>query len=1068
MGRPGFILIFCLAFFTGFAQSSLQKEYSVRDSLVEDAMQAENYALAVGLIDEQFKLIRTEGLLDSLYHYCYNYGRAIWKTSTPEKGIRAAQLISDEVKEKDAHLLHYLQTLNDLSWLYYETGDLAGCRIVDSVYLAKCLENDDVPTEKINIAHFNQAYSYYEAGQYKLALEHFQASIDVILESGEDLTTSLSKSYNALGAMQWHLGMLDEASESYKASLALIENNTDPQIMLEKGNIIGNMALIVQDNGDFIKAREYQEQMIQIDNEVLPKIEDVYMREIAIRRISSAYVNLADIYFVLGDYSKSRNLLQLALQERKKILNANDPAIASVKEQLAFLEMESGNYALAEIEIKEYLAYCLEYFGQNSVRTAWAYKEMGILFLKLEKYEESEEYFNKAIKSQLSAGNPNGDWYLAIIYRERAMLFSETKRSKQAIADLKKSLEIFAQSRKNDNRVFVEIYLEMAEIKMKDADFSGADKDVNKALTLLSSEESLKQSAFLFPNAYYLKALLETKKGTDLALQKVAISYLEKAIEYLKEDKQSFLDEESKLILYDAHKKIFELAEDIAYALYDVTKDKKWIDDFYRFTEENRTILLRYQLQNFSALDYAGVPDSVLKKERKLTQQLLNDKNDLQEMQDIVGLERQYETLIQLIREKYPEYYALKYSDKAYTIKEVQNRLFVEDISLLIYSMTEEYVYALLIEKETAELFRMPKGNLAADIQNLNKALVQRNNKVFDSLAARLYENVFEPVQASIQQNELIIVPDEELFFLNFEILPDKVTSTPGTGKMLIHTFTISYFLSTTVAMQFRDLDEIKPGTLLTFAPGFSDRQKQDYQRSVSDSSRLDKKFLRYIQQPFAVQTAKNIAGIFSGASFIEEEADETTFKKESANYGIIHLGTHAETNQNSPLMSYLVLSKNMKNDSLDDGYLHAYEIYQMPLQAELAVLTACETGVGKQQNSEGVISLAHSFSYAGCPSIVMSLWSIDEKTSAGIISDFYHYLGEGMHKNKALRQAKLDYLANAPKELQLPYYWAGLVLLGDHNPVMIEKEFNWFGLTFVSIVLIIFLGFFFRKKLKS
>lgn len=1066
MLRYCYLLFFCTAIFSANGQQFLS-DYRERDSLIQEAINSEKYTLSVSLIKQQMDLIKQNQLFDSLYHYCYNYGRSVWKTSTPEKGIQAAQLISDEVKEKDTHLLHYLQTLNDLSWLYYETGDLAGCRLVDSIYLVKCLENKGVPIEKLSIAHFNLAYDYYEAGQYKLALEHFQASIDVILESGEELTTSLSKSYNALGAIQWHLGMLDEASESYKASLALIETNTDPKIMLEKGNIIGNMALIVQDNGDFIKAREYQEQMIHINTKALPFIEDVSLREIAIRRISSAYVNLADIYFVLGDYSKSRNLLQLALQERKKILQPNDPAIASVKEQLAFLEMESGNYAVAEIEIQKYLTYCQEYFGENSVRTAWAYKEMGILYQKIKEYDKSEVYLNNAIKSQLQAGNPDGDSYLANIYRERALLYSETNRSEKAIADLKKSMEIFSQSREKDNRMFVQIYLEMAEIKMKEADFSGAEKDVNEALTMLNGKESLKQSAFLLPNAYYLKALLETKKNSDLASQKAAMDNLEMAIQYLKNNKQTFLDEESKLILYDSHKKIFELAEDIAYSLFNTTKDEKWIEEFYQLTEENRTILLRSQLQNFSALDYAGVPDSILKQERKLTMQLLNKKDDLQEMQDIVDLERKYDALVQFIRKNYPEYYSLKYFDKTYSIQEVQNRLFKEDISLLIYSMTDEYVYALLIEKESVQLFRLPKGNITEDIQNLNKALVQRDDKVFDSLAALLYKNIFEPVQASIQQKEIIIVPDAELFFLNFEILPDRLTNTGSADKMLIHTYTISYFLSTTVAMQFKDLDEIKTGTLLTFAPGFSDIQKQNYQRSVSDSSRLDKKFLSYIQQPFAVQTARNISGIFSGAAFIEEEADETTFKNESAKYGIIHLGTHAETNQNSPLMSYLVLSKNMKNDSLDDGYLHAYEIYQMPLQAELAVLTACETGVGKQQNSEGVISLAHSFSYAGCPSIVMSLWSIDEKTSAGIISDFYRYLGEGMHKNNALRQAKLDYLATAPKELQSPYYWAGLVLLGDHNPVSIKSD-NWGQkAAIVFLVLSVFLVIIFIRRKK-
>lgn len=260
--------------------------------------------------------------------------------------------------------------------------------------------------------------------------------------------------------------------------------------------------------------------------------------------------------------------------------------------------------------------------------------------------------------------------------------------------------------------------------------------------------------------------------------------------------------------------------------------------------------------------------------------------------------------------------------------------------------------------------------------------------------------------------------------------------------------------------MQFKGLKNEGPDRLLSFAPGFTDRQKQEYAQTIKDTSQLDKKYLTYIQQPFAVQTAKQIAGIFSGTTFIEEEADETNFKKEAAKYGVIHLGTHAEINQNSPLMSHLVLSKNVVNDSTDDGYLYAYEIYQMPLHAELAVLSACETGIGKQQNSEGIISLAHSFSYAGCPSIVMSLWNIDEKTSAGIIADFYHHLSEGMHKNKALRQAKLDYLKDAPLELQSPYYWAGLVLLGDHGPVNIKSNSRWKSIALIVIVLLAILSF--------
>jgi len=527
------------------------------------------------------------------------------------------------------------------------------------------------------------------------------------------------------------------------------------------------------------------------------------------------------------------------------------------------------------------------------------------------------------------------------------------------------------------------------------------------------------------------------------------------------------LDEESKLKLYEAHEKIFELAVDVTFSLFDLLQDDKWIETFFKFTEENRTILLRNQLQSFSALDYKGVPDSILEQERTLITQLRNE--DPESMINIVDMERSYLELVETIKNNYPEYYALKYFDKTASMTEVQNQLLSDNNALLTYSISGEFVYALLIDKQLAKLFRFPVNDLKDQIKNLNNSIIRDDMKEFHTLSMSICQSLFFPIQEFLKHDELIIVPDEDLFFLNFEILPNLKNQIENQQETpLIYDYTISYLLSATVAIQFTSLQEKKSGKVLTLAPGFSDRQKKDYRQSVSDSSLLDRKYMNYIQQPFAVQTAQQIAGVFSGDAYLEDEANETTFKKESLKYGILHLGTHAEVNIKAPLMSHLALSKNT-NDSLEDGYLHAYEIYQMPLQAELAVLTACETGVGKHQNSEGVISLAHSFSYAGCPSIVMSLWNIDEKTSSGIINDFYVNLSEGMPKNHALRNAKLDFLANAPAEMQSPYYWAGLVLLGDESPVKIDKAFDWAKMGPVLIIVFVILVFvlFLRRKSK-
>jgi CHAT domain-containing protein len=173
-----------------------------------------------------------------------------------------------------------------------------------------------------------------------------------------------------------------------------------------------------------------------------------------------------------------------------------------------------------------------------------------------------------------------------------------------------------------------------------------------------------------------------------------------------------------------------------------------------------------------------------------------------------------------------------------------------------------------------------------------------------------------------------------------------------------------------------------------------------------------------------------------------------------AGNSGIIFLGTHAEMDPARPMYSRLVLSK--EGDGMNpDGYLHAYELYELDLRAQLAVLTACESGSGRFDVGEGIRSLGASFGYAGCPSLVVALWNIDEKVSAAIIGQFYYYLAQGLPKHEALRKAKLDHLAKAQDELVHPYYWAGLVLIGDVAPVQLDRP----GMAGMVVGLLVLLG---------
>jgi len=135
------------------------------------------------------------------------------------------------------------------------------------------------------------------------------------------------------------------------------------------------------------------------------------------------------------------------------------------------------------------------------------------------------------------------------------------------------------------------------------------------------------------------------------------------------------------------------------------------------------------------------------------------------------------------------------------------------------------------------------------------------------------------------------------------------------------------------------------------------------------------------------------------------------------------------------PLGSYWALTPSL--DGLDDGYLHAYELFNQRLAANLAMLTACETGLGYYRQGDGAISLAYAFEYTGCPNVLHSFWKIDDKQSTWIVSQFYTHWENPINFSSPLRKAKLDYIQKFQGELAAPYYSGVLVLTGQDGQLL-------------------------------
>jgi len=206
----------------------------------------------------------------------------------------------------------------------------------------------------------------------------------------------------------------------------------------------------------------------------------------------------------------------------------------------------------------------------------------------------------------------------------------------------------------------------------------------------------------------------------------------------------------------------------------------------------------------------------------------------------------------------------------------------------------------------------------------------------------------------------------------------------------------------------------------------------------------------------------------FQGYFGFDTGASERLFKEKAGNYAVIHLAMHGSLDYKHPILSSLIFTED--GDSLENSLLQAYEISNLKLNADLVVLSACETGFGTCENGNGIASLARSFMYAGASSMVVSLWSVNDYVTAQIMKELYSNLSDGMTKSEALQQAKLSFMQTASGIGQHPAFWSPFVLIGNDEPIQIIRKSHpvFWGLVLTGFLVFVIGGFLFFKKRKA
>jgi CHAT domain-containing protein len=469
---------------------------------------------------------------------------------------------------------------------------------------------------------------------------------------------------------------------------------------------------------------------------------------------------------------------------------------------------------------------------------------------------------------------------------------------------------------------------------------------------------------------------------------------------------------------------------------------------------------------------------------KQIHDQKLNPKPDEEKIKlwnsKIFDLSRKQDELIKSIEKNYPAYYNLKYDNSVISINDIQKKLKANQ-AIIEYTLTDSVLYTFAITSEKKQLATCSIDSLFyKNLQTLRDQLSGSdfNNysgedfKVFVSTSYGLYRTLLFPVHEITKGKDLIVIPDGELGYLAFDIL---LTSMPDTIKpvykklpYLIMKSAVSYAPSATTFFDELNLKHASNnGKILAFGPDYSDKNK------VLGTKDENGKLLRTTLTNLTnTQTEiESLKEHFRVKAFVGENATENSFKKNASKYKVLHLAMHTLINNENPLYSKLVFFKK-GTDTIDDGMLNASELINMELNAEMAVLSACNTGSGKMRKGEGIMSLSRDFFYAGVPGIIMTAWAVEDRTGIKLMDYFYKYIAQGKPRNEALRLAKIEYLNTCDKLTSHPHYWAAYMNVGDIRPVedFVKKPnpFSLYGAVATILAITILLIIRSRKKQNS
>jgi CHAT domain-containing protein/tetratricopeptide (TPR) repeat protein len=886
-------------------------------------------------------------------------------------------------------------------FLIYQESDSAKALAVCKTILKKATDSDDLEWKERTCGFMGSIYS--DLGEASSAQEHFENSIVISREIGD---RTAEQAYLAhVGVVYSNLGKHSQALAAYEQALKIARELGD---RLSEGRDIGLIGDVHTELGNYAKAIDSYLQAVKIAQSINDRPSEAHQ-----------LASLGSLYATLGDDSRALETVRMAFAIAREI---KDPWMETRFLQiLGNIHEESGRESQA-----------LEVYGQ-------------------------------ALTIARNLGDRLGE----------ATKLADLGRNQSRLGESQKALDNYDQSLKiarDIGAIAVEgaVLNGLGELHYRIGNYVLAERDHRKALSI---GEQTRMPRVIWHASAQLAAALEKQDRSAEAL-----GHYRRAVDTIEKVRGRLEIAEEKAGFFEDKIEVYKSLIGLLIASADKELEKEYTAEAFHFVERARARAFLDLMAESRVGAERGVDPALLNRQQliqarisqiqsrliKRSSEKFSTRDSIKPLQ--VALERaddDYQDLRREIRRRHPRYGDLRYPEPA-MLEEVQRAL-GENALLLEYSLGQQASHMFAVTNKECLVARLSPAQTIADrVKKLREAIARPDRKAVSSYVTQarwLYDELIRPAsKLAVGKQEVVVVADGILHYLPFEVLLGPAGTAQPQADMsklpyLVTKHAISYVSSASVLLGLLDQRDQKPALPKRFLAYADAAQQNEEQPAAGGASSIlrggidDGSLLRLGRLKHSRREVEGIAQLYPRQAadlFLGEQASEENVKAKGrlGDYATIHFAVHGLLNEKKPQFSGLVLKlpRTSKEgnlaDSLDsgavveDGLLQVYEIFNLTLNADLVVLSACETGLGKDDKGEGLVGLTRAFLYAGSASVVVSLWKVTDVSTAELMIRFHQHLrDQKIGKAEALRRTQLDLISHA--RFSHPYHWAPFVLVG-------------------------------------